>query len=60
MTAFDELNHVNQTDVKFNRYNEMISLACVLGSIVLLFSICFVSTSPDPSPIQLAGMAIPP
>ena len=36
MTAFDELNQVNQTEVKINRYNEMISLAFVVGSIVFL------------------------
>jgi hypothetical protein len=60
MTAFDELNQVNQTEVKINRYNEMISLACVVGSIVFLLAICFVSTSPDTAPSELAAMALPP
>ena len=60
MTAFDELNQVNQTEVKINRYNEMISLACELGSIAFLLAICFVSTSPDTSPFELAAMALPP
>ena len=39
MTAFDELNQVNQTEVKINRYNEMTSLACELGSIAFLRNI---------------------
>ena len=60
MTAFDELNQVNQTEVKINRYNEMISLACVMGSIVFLLAICLVSTSPDTAPSELAAMALPP
>jgi hypothetical protein len=49
-----------RSEVKINRYHEVIPLACVVASFVFLFAICFLSTSPDTSPIDLAGIALPP
>jgi hypothetical protein len=60
MTAFAESNRVNQAESKINGYHATISLVCVVGAIVFLLAICFISTSPDRSPNELAMMAIPP
>jgi hypothetical protein len=60
MPTFVQSSQPNQTEVKTNGYRDVISLACVVGSIIFLFAICFFSTSPDTSPTELAAMALPP